>query len=338
MTTNAPAPLLEVDRLKVSVSRTVPIVEDLSFAIAAGETVGLVGESGCGKSLTALAIMRLLAGNLSVTSGSIQLDGEELTKLPEERIRSLRGDKMAMIYQEPLTALNPVMTVGAQLVEVLRTHRKMSKREAAARAVELLALVRIPDPAARFNEYPHRMSGGMRQRVVIAMALACDPKLLIADEPTTALDVTVQAQVLRLIKQLQREANLGLLLITHDLGVVRQVADRIVVMYAGSVVETGTVAEVLGSPRHPYTVGLIAARPSGSFAVDAQKLVEISGSVPSPEARPKGCVFAPRCPNAQDDCRASRPHLLPTTGSHELRCLHPMPASTPLSAPVGMPS
>ncbi|WP_323035930.1 ABC transporter ATP-binding protein [Pararhodobacter sp.] len=327
----APA-LLQVQGLQVSVGRSMPIVEDLSFSIAAGETVGLVGESGCGKSLTALAIMRLLSGNLRVTGGTIELEGEDLTSMSAERLRTLRGDRMAMIYQEPLTALNPVMTVGAQLVEVLRTHRDMSRRDAAARAVELLALVRIPDPAARFHEYPHRMSGGMRQRVVIAMALACDPALLIADEPTTALDVTVQAQVLRLIKQLQRKANLGLLLITHDLGVVRQVADRIVVMYAGSVVETGTVAEVLGAPRHPYTVGLIAARPSGSYSVDQQKLAEISGSVPAHDARPKGCVFAPRCRNVQDDCLAARPPLVAGEGSHALRCLHPMPAPMPESS------
>ena len=216
------------------------------------------------------------------------------------------------------------MTIGAQLVEVLRTHLAQSRAEARARAIELLAMVRIPDPEARFNDYPHRMSGGMRQRVVIAMALACNPRLLIADEPTTALDVTVQAQILRLIKQLQIKANLGLLLITHDLGVVRQAADRIVVMYAGAVVETGTVAEVLDSPRHPYTLGLIAARPSGSFSLDGQRLAEIPGSVPAPDARPVGCVFAPRCSAAQADCRAARPPLVSDAQGHAVRCFHPV--------------
>lgn len=321
MTINAP--LLKVEDLQVSLSGNVPIVEQLSFTVQRGETVGLVGESGCGKSLTALAIMRLLTGNLQITGGSVVFEGTELTTLPESRFRSLRGDRMAMIYQEPLTALNPVMTVGAQLIEVLRTHREMSKGEAARRAVELLEMVRIPDAGSRLNEYPHRMSGGMRQRVVIAMALACNPSLLIADEPTTALDVTVQAQILRLVKQLQREANLGLLLITHDLGVIRQVADRVVVMYSGSVVEEGPVDAVLDNPRHPYTAGLIAARPHGSFSLDQHRLTEITGSVPAPQARPSGCVFEPRCDRAAADCRAARP-VLASYGNHALRCYHPI--------------
>lgn len=319
-----PAPLLMVQDLQVSLSRKVPIVEQVSFTVQRGETVALVGESGCGKSLTALAIMRLLAGNLAVTGGRISLEGTELTTLSENRFRALRGDRMAMIYQEPLSALNPVMTVGAQLVEVLRTHRDMTKSEATARAIELLSMVRIPDAAARFREFPHRMSGGMRQRVIIAMALACNPSLLIADEPTTALDVTVQAQILRLIKQLQRGSDLGLLLITHDLGVVRQVADRIVVMYAGSVVEEGPVDEVLDGPRHPYTAGLIAARPHGSFSRDQHHLTEIAGSVPAPQARPSGCVFEPRCSRAAADCRATRPALEARHGHHALRCHHPI--------------
>ena len=322
--------LLSVRNLHLGLARSdVPLIEDLSFSLKRGETVGLVGESGCGKSLTALAVMRLLPGNLSVTGGSIALDGEELTTMPDDRLRALRGDRMAMIYQEPLTALNPVMTIGAQVVEVLRAHRTISREAARARAVELLGLVRIPDPEARFHDYPHRLSGGMRQRAVIAMALACDPALLIADEPTTALDVSVQAQILRLIKQIQRDADLGLLLITHDLGVVRQVADRVVVMYAGSVVEEGTVGEVLDHPRHPYTAGLLAARPHGSHLRDGHRLAEIRGSVPAPEARPAGCVFAPRCPHVQDDCRAGRPPLAATPEGRALRCLHPLTEGAP---------
>ena len=322
-------PLLCVDRLRVTAKGDVPIVEDLSFTVQRGETVGLVGESGCGKSLTALAIMRLLAGNLRIAQGSITLEGEELTTMPDERLRALRGGRMAMIYQEPLTALNPVMSVGAQLVEVLRAHQDISRDAARARAVELLSMVRIPDAANRAGEYPHRLSGGMRQRVVIAMALACNPTLLIADEPTTALDVTVQAQILRLIKQLQREANLGLLLITHDLGVVRQVADRVVVMYAGAVVEEGAVDTVLDAPRHPYTAGLIAARPHGSFTLGQHRLAEIPGAVPAPEARPAGCVFAPRCARADESCRAMRPALTAAPDGHAYRCFHPMTGGVP---------
>ncbi len=323
------APLLSVEGLRVAAGNGVPIVEDLSLSLHRGETLCIVGESGCGKSLTALAVMRLLAGNLRITGGRVLLEGEDLVTMADDRLRAIRGDRMAMIYQEPLSALNPVMTAGAQLVEVLRTHRAMGRAAARARAIELLAMVRIPDPAARFDEYPHRMSGGMRQRVVIAMALACNPALLIADEPTTALDVTVQAQILRLIRQIQREANLGLLLITHDLGVVRQVADRVVVMYAGQVIEEGTVDQVLDHPRHPYTAGLIAARPHGSFRLDGHRLAEITGSVPAPEARPAACVFAPRCPRVQDDCRAVRPALLPGTAGHALRCYHPQPEPVP---------
>ncbi|ARO13404.1 peptide/nickel transport system ATP-binding protein [Ketogulonicigenium robustum] len=318
------APLLKVDKLRIASGASAPIVEQLSFTLNRGETLGLVGESGCGKSMTALAVMRLLAGNLAITGGSIALEGEELTTLPDSAFRDLRGNRMAMIYQEPLTALNPVMTAGAQIVEVLRTHQKMSKAAARARAIELLALVRIPDPAARFSEYPHRMSGGMRQRVVIAMALACNPSLLIADEPTTALDVTVQAQILRLVKQLQREANLGLLLITHDLGVVRQVADRVAVMYAGSLVEEGPTDAVLDTPYHPYTAGLIAARPHGSYAADPTPLTEIRGAVPAPDARPAGCVFAPRCPRATAACEATRPALQTTMDGRAFRCFHPL--------------
>lgn len=317
-------PLLAVNDLSIRYGANVPLVEQLNFTVRRGETVGLVGESGCGKSLTALAVMGLLPQNLKAGGGGIRLDGIELTRLDPRSLRKMRGSQMAMIFQEPLTALNPVMTIGAQVVEVLRAHNRMSHADAEKRAIELFELVRIPDAAARFNDYPHRLSGGMRQRVVIAIAIACNPALLIADEPTTALDVTVQAQILRLLKRLQRDADLGLLLITHDLGVVRQVADRIVVMYAGSVVEEGPVDAVLDDPRHPYTAGLLAARPHGSRTAGAERLADIRGTVPAPEARPGGCLFEPRCPNAQADCRAVRPPLSTLPGERALRCYHPV--------------
>ncbi|MCR5856429.1 ABC transporter ATP-binding protein [Mesorhizobium sp. J428] len=316
-------PLLAVQDLSIRYGADVPLVEQLNFTVERGETVGLVGESGCGKSLTALAVMGLLPQNLK-SGGGIRLGDTELTKLDARSLRKIRGSQMAMIFQEPLTALNPVMTIGAQVVEVLRAHNKMSSADAERRAIELLELVRIPDAAARFNDYPHRLSGGMRQRVVIAIAIACNPALLIADEPTTALDVTVQAQILRLLKRLQQDADLGLLLITHDLGVVRQVADRIVVMYAGSVVEEGPVDAVLDNPRHPYTAGLLAARPHGSHNAGAERLADIRGTVPAPEARPGGCQFEPRCAYAQADCRAARPPLSLLAGGRALRCYHPV--------------
>jgi len=321
--------LLHIDNLRVGPGRSAPIVEELTLTVERGETVGLVGESGCGKSLTALSIMGLLPENLRVRQGRILLEGQEIQSLPQRKLRHLRGEKMGMIFQEPLTALNPVMTVGSQITEVLRTHRGLSANAARARALELLTLVKIPDAEARLNDYPHQMSGGMRQRVVIAIALACSPSLLIADEPTTALDVTVQAQILRLLKQLQQEENLGLLFITHDLGVVRQVADRIVVMYAGSVVEEGRVDAVLDAPRHPYTAGLIAARPQGSFAAGAPRLADIAGSVPAPEARPDGCVFRARCPRAQLRCEAERPALVRAPTGRATRCHFPLTEGVP---------
>lgn len=324
MTVHHAAPLLSVNDLSISYGNSIPLVEELNFTVRRGETVGLVGELGCGKSLTALAVMGLLSENLTFASGSIELEGSNLTALSQKALRHYRGNRMAMIFQEPLTALNPVMTIGAQVVEVLRAHKPMSKAEAEKRAIELLTQVRIPDAAERFHDYPHRLSGGMRQRVVIAIAIACSPSLLIADEPTTALDVTVQAQILQLLKTLQREAELGLLLITHDLGVVRQVADRIVVMYAGSVVEEGPVHEVLDNPRHPYTAGLLAARPHGSFSQQGHRLADISGAVPSPMARPKGCLFQPRCPNAQADCELARPPRTVFGLDRAGRCYHPV--------------
>ena len=316
-------PLLTVRDLSIQYGDGVALMEQVGFSVERGETVGLVGESGCGKSLTALAVMGLMAQNLRICQGSIELDGVDLVQMPDASLRRLRGERMAMIFQEPLTALNPVMTVGAQVVEVLRAHRRMTRAEAARRAVELLELVRIPDAAARFGDYPHRLSGGMRQRVVIAIAIACNPALLIADEPTTALDVTVQAQILQLLKRLQRDADLGLLFITHDLGVVRQIADRIVVMYAGSVVEEGPVDAVLDNPRHPYTTGLLSARPHGSFSECGHRLADIKGTVPAPHERPTGCLFEPRCVNARPDCRQSPPPRTAFNDHRALRCYHP---------------
>ncbi|MBP0617012.1 ABC transporter ATP-binding protein [Jiella mangrovi] len=317
-------PLLSVDKLQISHGGNIPIVEQLSFQVRRGETLGLVGESGCGKSLTALAIMGLLAPNLRVSGGRISLDGSRLDDMPQSALRKLRGNRMGMIFQEPLTALNPVMTIGSQIVEVLQTHEGLSGSAARERAVSLLKMVRMPDAESRLAEYPHQLSGGMRQRVVIAIAIACNPSLLIADEPTTALDVTVQAQILRLLKTLQREANLGLLLITHDLGVVRQVCDRVVVMYAGQVVEEGPVDAVLDQPRHPYSARLIAARPHGSFSVSGHRLADIAGQVPPPEDRPTGCVFRPRCPSAQEDCKGRRPGLESLSEARAVRCHHPV--------------
>ncbi|SFC62808.1 ABC transporter ATP-binding protein [Tropicimonas isoalkanivorans] len=320
-------PLLSIDNLAIGQGDNAPIVERIRFTVARGETVGLVGESGCGKSMTALATMGLLPGSLRVRAGEIRLDGAPIHALSQRKLRHLRGPSMSMIYQEPLTALNPVMTVGAQIREVLTTHLGLSRAKAHARAIELLTLTRIPDPAARMGQYPHQMSGGMRQRVVIAIAIACQPSLLIADEPTTALDVTVQAQILRLLKQLQTEQNLGLLLITHDLGVVRQVADRIVVMYAGSVVEEGDTDTVLDNPAHPYTAGLIAARPKGSRTEGAGRLADIPGSVPAPENRPTGCVFRDRCAIGQAICEGRRP-LLTAHAGHSVRCHFPLSAAS----------
>lgn len=320
-------PLLQVEDLHISVNPETPLIEGLSFAVNSGETVAVVGESGCGKSLASLAIMALLPDSLTASMrGSIRFAGQELTRLRPREMNRLRGNRMAIIFQEPLTALNPVMTISAQITEVLHAHRGMNKVEARARAVELLRMVGLPDPEARLTDYPHRLSGGMQQRVTIAMAMACEPDLIIADEPTTALDVTVQAQILDLLADLQKRTGLGLMLISHDLGVVRQVADRMIIMYAGSVVEAGPVETVLSAPRHPYTAGLVSARPHGSFQVDGRRLSDIPGVVPAPDARPSGCLFEPRCSRAKPDCRLARPALIDEAGGRSFRCLHPIEA------------
>ncbi|WP_138472330.1 ABC transporter ATP-binding protein [Poseidonocella sp. HB161398] len=323
-----PAPLLAVTSLALDADPSSPLIEDLSFTLDRGETLAIVGESGCGKSLTSLAVMQLLPTNLARSArGKIRLDGEDLTRMKPRQLQRLRGDRMAMIFQEPLTALNPVMSVGAQIAEVLRDHRGLSRAVALSRAETLLGMVGIPDPGARLGDHPHQLSGGMRQRVTIAMAMACEPDLIIADEPTTALDVTVQAQILRLLADLQARSGMAMIMITHDLGVVRQVADRMVVMYAGTMVEEGRVADVLTRPHHPYTAGLIAARPSGAFKQDGRKLNDIPGMVPAPSARPAGCLFQPRCAQARPDCAAARPEVAEDAGGtapRRWRCFHPL--------------
>jgi peptide/nickel transport system ATP-binding protein len=306
------APLLEVDRLSVRFPTRAGLltaVNEVSFTVAAGETLAIVGESGCGKSVTALALMRLLPAQATL-SGSVRLAGEELVGLPEKRMRQLRGGRVAMIFQDPMSALNPVLTIGDQLVEAILAHQPLTRRQARERAAELLGKVRIPEPALRLNDYPHRLSGGMRQRVVIAMALASNPVLLIADEPTTALDVTIQAQILQLLKQLQNELGTALILITHDLGVVAETADRVAVMYAGRKVEEQPVAGLFHGSLHPYTRGLLRSRPRfDAIGVAGDRLREIPGVVPTLAAMPAGCAFAPRCAHAQAACTARPPAL-----------------------------
>lgn len=296
-------------------------VHNLSFSLKAGETLALVGESGCGKSLTALALLGLLEPPALMEGKGIVLEGRNLLTLDEPALRSLRGSRIAMIFQEPMTALNPVLTVGEQIMESIIEHEGGSRRAARDRAVALMEKVRIPDAPRRFSEYPHRLSGGLRQRVMIAMALACSPAVLIADEPTTALDVTIQAQILDLINSLKRENGTAVLFITHDLGLVRQHADRVMVMYAGRVVEERPAADLFSDPRHPYTRGLIAARPSLGSSGRRDRLTEIPGTVPSLGAMPAGCTFAPRCALADDQCRSDVPASLDIPGGR-VACHH----------------
>jgi peptide/nickel transport system ATP-binding protein len=287
-------------------------VDDLSFMVRRGETLAIVGESGCGKSVSALSIMRLVPDPPGrIVGGSVMLEGTDLLELDEAEMREIRGNRISMIFQEPMTSLNPVMRIGDQITEVIRLHREIKPREAWKQAVDMLRLVRIPEPERRALEYPHQMSGGMRQRAMIAMALACRPALLIADEPTTALDVTIQAQILALIVDLQQRLGTGLILITHDLGVVAQTAQRVIVMYAGKKVEEATVEALFENPRHPYTRGLMASMPeviTQGTRADA-RLTEIPGMVPSLTNLPPGCAFAPRCTLAIDRCRAEYPPL-----------------------------
>ena len=313
-------PVLQVERLTISLSDGVPLVQDLDLHVAAGETLAVVGESGCGKSVTALALMGLLPPGLGITAGQVLFNGRDLAKLPEAGLRDLRGNALAMVFQEPMTSLNPVLSIGTQVEEVILRHRGGTAQQARARAVELLERVQLPDAAQRLRAYPHQLSGGQRQRVMIAIALACGPRLLIADEPTTALDVSMQAAILSLLKDLQRDLGLALLLITHDFGVVGQIADRVMVMYAGRKVEQGSTQAVLARPRHPYTRLLLQARPHGKLP-RTQRLAEIPGMVLPPHERGAGCAFAPRCPQAQAACKRAVPALTLAAPDHLAACI-----------------
>jgi peptide/nickel transport system ATP-binding protein len=297
-------------------------VDDVSFHVNRGETLAIVGESGCGKSVSALSIMRLVPDPPGrIVGGSVTLEGTDLLKLSDAEMRNIRGNRISMIFQEPMTSLNPVMRIGDQITEVVQLHQSMTNKQAWAKAVEMLKLVRIPEPERRAQEYPHQLSGGMRQRAMIAMALACRPTLLIADEPTTALDVTIQAQILALIVDLQKTLGTGLVLITHDLGVVAQTAQRVIVMYAGKKVEEATVEDLFEKPLHPYTRGLMASMPA-VISLEARpgaRLTEIPGMVPSLTNLPAGCAFAPRCSLAIDRCRAEYPPLQ-DFGNHWAAC------------------
>ena len=320
------APLLTVRGLQTSfmLGGRAPVVavDGVDFDVHAGETLAIVGESGSGKSVTALSIMRLLPRRVGkITGGWIRLGERDLTVLPEEEMRGIRGKEIGMIFQEPMTSLNPVHTVGAQIAEVLIEHEEASTDDARQRAIELLETVGISEPTRRIDNYPHEMSGGMRQRAMIAMALACRPSLLIADEPTTALDVTIQAQILDLMKRLQEELGMAIIFITHDLGVVAQIARRVVVMYAGQVVESGPVEEIFRRPRMPYTAGLIASIPRLGGSERGQRLRTIEGQVPSAGMLPAGCRFSTRCPHAEPACAASPPPLEQVALGHEVRCL-----------------
>jgi peptide/nickel transport system ATP-binding protein len=318
-------PLLEVNNLQAhfrtpdGVNRA---VDGVSFQVAEGETLAVVGESGCGKSVTANSILRLIPEPPGKIAGSIRFRGVELLQLSDKEMRRVRGNDISMIFQEPMTSLNPVLTVGRQLGETLRLHQRVSRREADARAVEMLRLVGIPEAKRRLGEYPHQLSGGMRQRVMIAIALSCRPKLLIADEPTTALDVTIQAQILDLMKDLKSKVGAAIILITHDLGIVAEVAERVMVMYAGRKVEEAPVEKLFRTPRHPYTQGLFGAIPKlgSSLVGEATKLAEIPGVVPSLQQRIPGCVFATRCASANDLCRRSAPALELKAPGHLAAC------------------
>ena len=320
--------LLAVEDLSVEFRTrrgTARVLDRVGFAIERGQTLGVVGESGCGKSVTALAILRLIAQPPGrITGGRVHFDGRDLLTLSEDEMRRVRGNRISMIFQEPMTSLNPAYTVGDQIAESVRLHQGLARRAALERATEMLDAVGIPDPAKRVHEYPHQFSGGMRQRVMIAMALACQPDLLVADEPTTALDVTVQAQIFDLIADLRDKTGTAVMLITHDMGAVAEMTDRVAVMYAGHVVESGAVDEVLRQPLHPYTRGLIACAPGARTVAPGQMLDEIPGTVPSLVERGPGCLFAERCPQAQARCRAELPaQTQPSPGRTVMCWLHP---------------
>ncbi|NOU96186.1 ATP-binding cassette domain-containing protein [Paenibacillus sp. LMG 31456] len=314
--------LLEVKQLSthfITSEGSVPSVSNVSFSVSKGETLAIVGESGCGKSVTSLSIMRLVSEPGKIVGGEIVYGGQDLLKLSMKEMRHIRGNKISMVFQEPMTSLNPVLTIGDQMGEVVQLHQNVGRKKATERSIEMLKLVGIPRPEKVINDYPHQLSGGMRQRVMIAMALSCDPELLIADEPTTALDVTIQAQILELMEKLIKEKDTGMILITHDLGVVAEMADRVLVMYAGEVVEEADVEELFANPRHPYTLGLLESLPK----IEEQKdvLYSIKGSVPNLLHKPAGCPFHPRCPLADEQCERQKPELLQIKNGHRVRCL-----------------
>jgi len=329
--------LLEVKNLQTHFKTRaglVRAVDGVSFYLDRGELLGLVGESGCGKSMTALSIMRLVASPGRTVGGEIIFDGRDLLKLSNAEMRAVRGNDIAMIFQDPMTSLNPVFTVGEQIAEALRLHRKLSRPQAREAAIAAMREVAIPDPGTRVNDYPHQLSGGMRQRVMIAMALACDPKLLIADEPTTALDVTIQAQILDLLDNLRKTRELAVLLITHDLGVVAEVADRVAVMYTGKIVEESPVDELFAKPKHPYTEGLLHSVPklTKEGVARAERLQTIEGVVPSPTNLPPGCHFEPRCPYRMPRCKEGEIPLYPAGEGVVVRCVLYDPATAEYQA------
>ena len=318
--------LLEVNNLQTHFptrAGLVRAVDGVSFYLQRGELLGLVGESGCGKSMTALSIMRLIAPPGKIVGGEILFEGKDLLNFSESEMRQLRGDDIAMIFQDPMTSLNPVFTVGEQIAEALRLHRKLSRKEARLATIEAMREVSIPDPARRVDDYPHQLSGGMRQRIMIAMALACNPKLLIADEPTTALDVTIQAQILELLDELRRQRELAVLLITHDLGVVAEVADRVAVMYTGRIVEESPVDELFARPKHPYTEGLLRSVPklTAEHVIKKERLETIEGTVPRPTDLPPGCHFAPRCRHRMPRCSEGEIPFYDLEGDVKVRCV-----------------
>ena len=314
-------PLLEVDDLHThfdTLGGTVRSVDGVSWRLEPGQTLGVVGESGCGKSVTALSIMRLVPTPPARHGGAVRYRGTDLLRLSEREMRKIRGNRISMIFQEPMTSLNPVLTIGRQIAETVTVHQKVGGREALARSVEMLRLVQIAEPERRVAEYPHQLSGGMRQRVMIALAIACNPEILIADEPTTALDVTIQAQILELLKDLQRRLGMGVVMITHDLGVVAECCDRVVVMYAGRKVEEASVTDLFDRPLHPYTRALMASMPS--MNASAVRLTEIPGMVPAPHDLGRGCAFAPRCAFATARCRSETPLLEALDPGHDVAC------------------
>ena len=323
-------PLLQVKNLIVEFPHrrgTLRALDDISFDIAAGEILGVVGESGAGKSLTGAAIIGLLEPPGRIAGGEILLEGQRIDNLPHEQMRHIRGKRIGAIFQDPLTSLNPLYSVGRQLVETIRTHLPMNEREARERAISLLADTGIPAPAQRVDHFPHQFSGGMRQRVVIALALAAEPQLIVADEPTTALDVSIQAQIIGLLKSVCRDRGAAVMLITHDMGVIAETCDRVAVMYAGRIAEIGPVHEVINQPAHPYTAGLMAAIPD--MTMERERLNQIDGAMPRLNAIPPGCAYNPRCPRVFDRCRVERPDLLPAGATRAACWLHAEPRGTP---------